>query len=337
MRRVVLVLAMAVTVSCGNDAGQLELSGSTMGTTYTVKLPFPPKGLQKEPLRRDIRATVDGIEALASTYMVTSELSVFNASRSTDWQPVSAELCRAVAEALAISRKTEGAFDITVGPLVNLWGFGPGEIVLEPPPQASVDAARQRIGHAKLETDCLRPAMRKQRADLYLDLSGWAKGHAVDELAALLEGYELVDYLVEIGGELRLRGYNAERRKWGVAIEKPDETRRTVQAVMRITDIGVATSGDYRNFFEYEGKRYSHTIDPRTGRPVDHALAAVTVLHPSAAVADAMATALLVLGPESGLALAEKLGLAATFLVRVRDGAEQRSTAKFETMVAPQR
>lgn len=303
-----------------------------MGTTYSVKLAFPPTDFPGDRLQSDIRASLDRIERLASTYLVTSELSAFNAARSTDWYPVSAELCHAISDTLVISRQTEGAFDITVGAVVNLWGFGPDDVVLQPPSQPSIDAALSRVGYANLETDCSVPAIRKHRADLYVDLSGWAKGYAVDRLAGLLDGYGLIDYLVEIGGELRLRGRNAQDRKWGVAIEVPDENRRGVQTIMQITDTSVATSGDYRNFFEHEGKRYSHTIDPRNGRPVDHALASVTVLAPLAATADAMASALLVLGPETGPALAEELELAAVFLVRAGNGVEQRTTTRFDAM-----
>lgn len=329
-----LTLLGIAVISCGADTRhpQLELSGPTMGTTYSVKLAFPPADLSADRLQSDIRASVDDIERLASTYLAASELSTFNAARSTDWHAVSAELCHAISDALAISRQTEGAFDITVGAVVNLWGFGPGDVVLQPPSQSSIDAALARVGYANLETDCSVPAIRKHRADVYVDLSGWAKGYAVDRLAGLLDGYGLTDYLVEIGGELRLRGRNANDRKWGVAIEAPDDNRRGVQTIMRITDTAVATSGDYRNFFEHEGKRYSHTIDPRTGRPVDHALASVTVLAPLAATADAMASALLVLGPENGPARAEELELAAVFLVRAGKGVEQRTTARFDAM-----
>ena len=335
MRQIRLAVTAVVVVACGSDAGrtQFELSGSTMGTTYSVKLPLPAEGLQRDRLREDIRARLDGIEKLASTYLITSEVSAFNTARSTDWRLVSAELCRAIEATRAISEKTDGAFDITVGPLVNLWGFGPDAMVFQPPPQSSIDAALSRVGYANLEADCSRPAIRKHRADLYVDLSGWAKGYAVDELAAILDRYALTDYLVEIGGELRLRGHNAEQRKWRVAIEQPDEARRGVQTILHITDMAVATSGDYRNFFEHEGKRYSHTIDPRDGRPVVHELAAVTVLAASAATADAMATALLVLGPDVGQARAEELDLAALFLVRGREAVQQRTTTRFDAVV----
>jgi thiamine biosynthesis lipoprotein len=168
---------------------------------------------------------------------------------------------------------------------------------------------------------------------VYVDLSGWAKGFAVDELAELLTSRDLGNFLVEVGGEMRVAGYNSEARKWAVAIEAPSTSRRAPHSIIRVTDTAVATSGDYRNFFEHDGTSYSHTIDPRTGRPVLHRLAAVTVMHASSAFADAMATALLVLGPDDGPVLAEDLGLAAYFLVRGISGIEEITTTAFETAI----
>ncbi len=167
---------------------------------------------------------------------------------------------------------------------------------------------------------------------MFVDLSGWAKGLAVDELAELLDTAGLDNYLVEVGGELRAKGHNSEELKWAVAIEAPSTSQRAPHSIIRITDASVATSGDYRNYFEHGGRRYSHTIDPRTGRPVEHRLAAVTVVHPSAAYADAMATAVLVLGPEDGLALARELGLAAFLLVRDDAAIEEVTTPEFDAL-----
>ena len=188
------------------------------------------------------------------------------------------------------------------------------------------------VGYEKLHTQCETPAVEKKNGSIYVDLSAWAKGHAVDELATLLDRHELRDYLVEVGGELRVRGHNADGLKWAVAIEAPLSTKRMPHSVLRVTDTSVATSGDYRNFFEHDGQRYSHTIDARTGRPVTHALAAVTVVNESAAYADAMATALLVLGPSDGLARAESLGVAAKFLIRSKTGIEEVTTAGYDLL-----
>jgi len=311
---------------------EYELAGATMGTSFNVKVVAPPDELPMEALRQQIRDKLDSIEKLTSTYIKESELSMFNANPSTDWIDVSAELCIVVEQALNLSRETDGAFDITVGPLVNLWGFGAEGIANRPPTTDEIQSALSRVGYRRLQTRCDAPAMRKQQSDLYVDLSGWAKGYAVDELAALLDKRALSDYLIEIGGELRAQGLNAEGRKWAIAIEKPDPNGRDVQFVLRLTDMGVATSGDYRNFFEHEGVRYSHTIDTQSGWPVSHALAAVTVIDESAATADALATALLVLGPERGLAMADKLEIAGYFLLRGPAGVEAVTTPVFDRM-----
>jgi thiamine biosynthesis lipoprotein len=310
-----------------------ELVGSTMGTTFSVKIVAPPPELDRDALRREIQGTLDAINATMSTYLEDSDLSRFNASASTDWIPVSTELCQAVEAAQVISDFTDGAFDVTVGPLVNLWGFGPDDGIAEPPSPDAVRAAMSNTGHARLHADCERPALRKESAGIYVDLSAFAKGHAVDKVADLLDDRSLPDYLVEIGGELRLRGVNAKSEPWAIAIETPDPDSRSVRTVVHLTNTAMATSGDYRNFFEHGGRRYSHTIDPRNGFPVTHEGASVTVVANTAAFADAAATALLVMGPDEGLALAERESIAAYFLLRLGSGFEERVSSLFANEV----
>lgn len=313
---------------------EYELSGSALGTTFNVLLVAPGENFAKEQLQSSILETLDAIDMLASTWREDSELSRFNANSSTGWIGTSREFCLAIEHALEISRLTDGAFDITVGPLVNLWGFGPDGNATEPPTEAALLAVMGRVGYDGLQTRCETPAVSKENGNIYVDLSGWAKGHAVDRLAALLDQREIKDYLVEIGGELKVRGHNAEGLKWAVAIEAPSTTKRVPHSVLRLTDTSVATSGDYRNFFKYDGQLYSHTIDARTGRPISHTLAAVTVVNPSAAYADAMATALLVLGPTDGPKRAEALGIAAYFLIREETSVEAISTPSFDSLRA---
>ena len=245
---------------------------------------------------------------------------------------MSPELCAALENALAISRLSDGAFDITVGPLVNLWGFGPDGQVTRPPDPATLETVMQSVGYEGLATRCETPAVRRSVAGLYIDLSGWAKGLAVDELALLLDAQGHDNYLVEVGGELRVSGHNATREKWAIAVEAPSTTERRPHSILRVTDTSVATSGDYRNYFEFDGRRYSHTIDARTGWPVSHSLAAVTVVSESAAFADAMATALLVLGPDAGPELATRLELAGYFLVRRDSEIEALATPAFDAL-----
>ena len=326
---IVLLQALA---ACGDKRlTEYQLSGPTMGTHFTVAIAAELK-FDKENLRIQIHAALDDVNRRMSTYLADSELTQFNHSRSTDWIPVTPELCGTVNSSLALGILTGGAFDITVGKLVNLWGFGPDGSRNEPPADADIAAAKLMTGHEKLHVDCDRPAMRKDHADLHIDLSAYAKGLAADDIAALLDKEGFANYLVEIGGDLRARGHNADNVKWRVAIEQPDEAGGAVARIIHISDRSVATSGDYRNFFESEDQRYSHTIDPRTGRPVTHNMASVTVLADSAAYADALATALMVIGPEDGLAFADKEGIAAYFLLREDNGITERMSPHFRLL-----
>ena len=330
---VVGLVLLAAGCDGGADAELLVLRGSTMGTSYSVQLVDAPASLDADALQRRIDALLLDINGLMSTYQPDSELSRFNANASTEWVPVSAELARLVAEAQAISTASGGAFDVTVGPLVNLWGFGPEVKADELPSQDEIDAALARIGYAKLQVRLDPPALRKQQPDLYLDLSAIAKGYGVDRVAVLLTEAGIVNALVEIGGELYGHGHNGRGEPWRIAVEKPDPRARRVFRVVPLLDRGMATSGDYRNFFELDGRRYSHSIDPATGRPVAHALASVTVLGDSTALADAWATALLVSGPERGFALAQRLGLEALLIEHDGEGLVARSTEAFDAVV----
>ena len=288
--------------------------------------------LDAEQLRNDVLAVLQEVDQLASTWRDDSELAVFNADRSIDWIPVSSEFCVLLERSQEVSKVTDGAFDLTIGPLVNLWGFGPEDQIAAPPSAADIAAAQGRVGFDKLETDCAERLVRKDDPDLYVDLSGWAKGHAVDQIAEMLDQQGFENYLVEVGGELRVKGQNRDNKNWAIGIEAPSTSARVPHAVVNVTNTSVATSGDYRNYFEHEGQRFSHTIDARTGRPVMHDLAAVTVIDASAAYADAMATALLVLGPDAGPALAEQLQIAAYFLVRNQTDIQEITTTEFDTL-----
>jgi thiamine biosynthesis lipoprotein len=332
--RKIFLLPLLLLMACGERdlLPTFDLSGSTMGTTFNVTLVAPPADKDLDSLQALILERLEQIEDIASTYRSESNVSRFNAETSTDWVRVLPEFCRMVVAANEISLMTLGAFDITVGPLVNLWGFGPDDQPDEIPSDEDISAAQARVGYKMLETDCDQGVMRKTNAAIYVDLSGWAKGYAVDEIASLLDQHELTNYLVEIGGELRVRGHNAEQQLFSVAIEKPLLNNKMGYTVLRLSDVAVATSGDYRNFFEHDGQRYSHSIDPRTGRPVSDELAGVTVISTSTAYADAAATAFLVLGPQNGHALAEKLRIAANFLVRTDNGIEEKSTTYFDQL-----
>lgn len=328
-----LLVGVLLLAACGDDRPSLdEFGGATMGTTFKIKLPALPAEIDVAALQDEVEALLLATEQQMSTYRIDSEVSRFNISRSTEWQPVSMEFCRAAEQSLEFSRTSAGAFDITVGPLVNLWGFGPDGSTLNAPAEAEIETVRARVGYQHLQADCSVPALRKNMAALYLDLSGYAKGLAVDRVADLLDDKQVPNYLVEIGGEMKLKGRNRAGRRWAVAIEEPLTGERRVHSVIRLTDQAVATSGDYRNFFESGGVQYSHLIDARTGRPVAHNLASVTVIAEAAAFADAMATALLALGPDDGMRLAISENIATLFLVRGQAGIDERMSPAFAAL-----
>ncbi|MEX2124355.1 MAG: FAD:protein FMN transferase [Woeseia sp.] len=329
-------LAAFLLASCGGDrAPSYELTGSTMGTQFSIQVAEPMSGTKRTELQQEIEAVLDTVEHAMSTYLVQSDISKFNASSSTGWVAVSESTCRAVEAAEGVSRLSDGAFDVTVGPLVNLWGFGPDPVRLQPPPDTAVRAALERVGYRRLHADCKQPALKKDSADVYVDLSAYAKGYGVDRVAELLDANGIRQYLVEVGGELRLRGLDSDGELWSVAIETPADTGRGIGRIVRLKDKAMATSGDYRNFFEYEGRRYSHLIDPRTGWPTMHDLAAVTVICDTAALADALATALLVLGPDDGFDLAVREQIAAYFQLRTDNGFVERLTPAFRAIDEP--
>jgi len=311
-------------------AAQLQLSGHTMGTTYSVKYRPGPDTPPLAALQADVDALLAGINRTLSTYDPDSELSRFNRADTTDWVPASASLLAVVKAALEIGAQSEGAFDVTVGPLVNLWGFGPDFHPDRIPAAADIAAARARGGHDKLTLRDTPAALRKQRPDVFVDLSGIAKGYGVDRVAEQLAARGIEHYMVEIGGEIRVRGVNAQGAPWRIAVEKPLPGERSVQAVLALSDIALATSGDYRNFFEIAGRRYSHTIDPATGWPVDNGLVSVTVLADTSMRADAWATALQVLGSERGMAVAERLGLPVLFIIDRGGNFEERASRAFQ-------
>lgn len=308
----------------------MELQGTTMGTFYHIQVVDLPPAIEPQGVRDRIEAELDLVSDLMSTYRDDSELSGFNHSRTTDWFTVSPALAGLVKEAIRVSEVSDGAFDATIGPLVNLWGFGPAVRTDTLPADAELARAKARVGYRKLSVRSNPPALRKSEPRLYLDLSAIAKGYGVDRLAELLDASGITDYLIEIGGELRGRGHNGRGLLWQIAVERPDSGGRAVHRILALRDGAMATSGDYRNFFEQDGKRYSHTIDPRTGRPVTHRLASVTVLAPRTARADALATAFLVLGPQAGFALAESLRTPALFIIRTPEGYSGLQTSAFD-------
>jgi len=304
-----------------------------MGTHYTVKVTNPPASVDLEALDETVRQELDRIDGLMSTYRPDSEISRLNRSDADQWVPVSTETAGVVHQAVRIGHLTDGAFDVTVGPLVNLWNFGPEpDSRNEAPSPEQIVAARKHVGFHHIEVRRSPPAVRKTQAGVNIDLSGIAKGFAVDRIAEHLEHHGIENYLVEVGGELRAKGLNAQGNPWQVAIESPLAAVREIQKVVALQDIGMATSGDYRNYFERDGVRYCHIIDPRSATPIAHELASVTVLAPTCMRADALATALMVLGPDAGYELASTQDVKAFFIVSTDAGFVEKATPDFPTV-----
>lgn len=315
----------------------VRLTGATMGTSYDLKLVPAPGQTVPAGLQARVEEILVRINRQMSTYDPDSELSRFNRNPDTDWIAASPELQQVIAEGLRIGELSGGIFDITVGPLVNLWGFGPEPRRDEVPSAATIARARERVGYWHLHARAEPPALKKDRADLYVDLSAIAKGYGVDRMAALIDATGVGNYLVSIGGEIRARGRNGRGEPWTIAIEKPVAGQRSVERLIRLGERAVSTSGDYRNFFEQNGRRYSHVINPRTGWPVPQTLASVTVISDRSMVADATATTLLAAGPELGFQLASEHHLAAFFMLINPDGGfQERFTPEFEPYLMPQ-
>jgi len=335
MRTLIFVLNCCILLLAGCDESRApaEISGATMGTRYHVTIAQPPGGVDIEALRREIGTELQRINAQMSTYLPDSEISKFNRQHDVLWFEVSREFASVVTRARRFSEETAGAFDVTVGPLVNRWNFGPDKASLEMPSAAEVATLKQSIGFRLIEVRDEPPALRKRRPEVQIDLSAIAKGFAVDRIMQFLESRGLKNCLVEIGGEIRAQGTKTGGIAWAVGIEKPVTNARLVQRVACIRDAALATSGDYRNFIEIGGRRYSHMIDPRSGYPVDHRLSSVSVIAEDCLSADAWATALLVLGPEDGYELALRQRMPALLIERTETDFLERATPEFENLV----
>lgn len=322
------VLLALLLSGCSDDRVPIRLAGASMGTTWHVTY-MPERGTPvAESVHNEVQAQLDAIDIALSTYREDSELSRFNAAPTGEWVALSDLFSTVLDVAMQVGESSGGAFDVTVGPLVNLWGFGPGQPVDTPPEAAAIATILTRVGQSGLAFDDAGKRLRKDKP-VELDFSSLAKGFAVDRVAQALAALDIAHFLVEVGGEMKVSGESPRGDAWRIAIEEPDSTTRSVAAAIELEDTAVATSGDYRNYFEVDGVRYSHSIDARTGYPVAHDLVSVTVLHRSAMWADAWATALLVLGSEQAQVLAKSRGLAVYFIRRDGDAFAHSHTAAF--------
>lgn len=305
-----------------------------MGTTYLVQVSDPLSESERIAVSRAVQETLDDVNQTMSTYVADSEVSRFNRAAAGVSIPLSMHGFEVFREAERVSELTNGAFDVSVAPLVRLWGFGAGA-TKDPqvPSEEAVALTLELVGfhHVRLDDD--PPSLTKDEDGVECDLSAIAKGYAVDLVADVLSRRGSKNFMVEVGGEVRTSGKNASGEAWRIGIEKPLPGERVLQRTLPLSGLSLATSGDYRNFYEEDGKLYSHLIDPREGRPVSHSLASVTVVDHTCMRADALASGLLVLGPEAGYELAVREDLAVLFLIRTDDGdIEERPTPSFAAL-----
>lgn len=310
-------LIIYLNVTSHHRAEEMLFQGSTMGTSYHIKaIPSPNLNIDTESLSQEIITRLAQIDHNMSTYKQDSEISLFNKLKPNEWFKISTETMHVIRAGQQVSELSSGAFDITIGKLVNLWGFGPTINLDSIPPQSKITAIMDQVGYKRLQLADQPPQLLKTTPNVYLDLSAIAKGYAVDAIAKLLLDHSIQNFMVEIGGEIITHGHKKPQTPWVIGIQSPAVVEQSVQKKLFLTDVAMATSGDYRNYFEQDGIRYSHTIDPRTGHPINHKLASVTVVSSSCMNADAYATAIMVLGPTEGMKFANKNNIAIFMIIK---------------------
>ena len=339
--RMALVSVVLLLAGCDNastpvapKAAATVLEGKTMGTFWRVSV-VGIDNARADQLRQKVQQQLDADDQLLSTWKNDSALMRFNHSSSLTPWPVNEAMADIVTESLRIGYKTQGAMDITVGPLVNLWGFGPDKQPVKTPTQAQIDVAKARTGLAFLSVinRSGRQYLQKSIPDLFVDLSTVGEGYAADHLARLMTEEGSSRYLVSVGGALVSRGMNADGQPWRVAIQKPTDRENAVQAIVDINGHGISTSGSYRNYYELDGQRISHVIDPQTGRPITHKLVSVTVIAPTALEADGWDTGLMVLGPQKAQQVVREQGLAVYMIMKEGDGFTTWMSPQFEAFL----
>lgn len=322
LRGPALVLAFCCLASCGVDNRPVQLGGNIFGTTWSLSYLGAPDGVSPAQVKAEIEAAFAIVNHSMNHYDPGSLISTFNASAVDAPIEVDWDFAYVLSAAMEVSAATGGAYDVSVSPLADVWGFGPAGPT-HFPQQAEIKTALAKVGVSRLEWRSATRMLSKQTPGLKLDFSSLAKGYAVDLGADALEEMDVEGFMLEVGGEVRVRGHSPRGDAWRIAIERPEAgARGGIQAALLVSDTGIATSGDYRNYFEHQGRRYSHLLDPRTGYPIQHDVVSVTVVHGSAMMADAWATALTIVGAAEALALAEQQGLAIYVLKRSEESLE---------------
>jgi thiamine biosynthesis lipoprotein len=320
----------ALALSACQPATETQLAGAIQGTTYHIKVVLDQLPATPDQVKAEVEAAFKGVDEKLSNWRPDSEISRFNQQKTTDWVSVSPEMVQVVGAAIDISRYTQGCYDLTVKPLFDLWGFSKHAEVV--PAQADIDRTLAHIGMDKLELDAAGQRMRKLDPELQVSLDSIAQGYTVGMVAQRLEKLGIQNYLAEVGGEMQVKGRKANGQPWRVAVEKPTPLAQEAQRILDIHELqgtAVMTAGTYRNFFEAQGKAYSHILDPRTGRPVTHHLLSVTVLHPDPTIADGWDTALLCVGEAEGEKIAEAQHLKALFIYRDGDQLKEWMSSAF--------
>ena len=324
-----LIISTLLITGCGNSQHNEEayLEGKTMGTTYHIK--FYADQVDPQAVQAEIDAVLVDINQSMSTYIEESEINTFNRLDANQVMPISDDFRAVIAESIRIGDSTK-TLDVTMGPLIDLWGFGPDKKPTKRPTDEALANMVSNIGIDKLVLN--EQGLAKTVADLELSFSATAKGYGIDKVAELLQSKGITDYMVEIGGELRIAGTKPDNQAWRIAIEQPDANpgERKVHRVLTPGNNGIATSGDYRIFYTMDGETYTHLIDPMTGMPIKHDLVSVTVLHPSAMTADGLATALTVMGMEKAQRYAQQHDLPVYLIAKSAQGLVTYSSPAFK-------
>ncbi len=332
LRKLLLLPLLLIATSCSkeNPVSDLSFAGSTMGTTYSIKVVYQNGNYDFDPdwIQRKIDSVLVEVNAQMSTYIPASEISVFNHRDSLTWFSISEDFAFVLHQSIELGYLTNGALDITIAPLVNIWGFGPDERPRKIPTDTEISESIKLTGLNQLELVFNPAAVRKKIGGLKCDLSSTAKGFGVDKVFNFLKGIGFENIMVEIGGEVRAAGKNQNGEFWKIGVSTPDQSG-SINYIVPLNKMALATSGDYWNYFEENGIRYSHTIDPKTGKPIVHKLASVTVIDSTCLRADGFATAIFVMGPEKGFDFAVEMELPVYLIVRVDDEFEIKKSPKF--------
>lgn len=323
-----LALLALILVGCNDTAREAEISGDAQGTTYHIKLVLNSQAPALEEVRHQIARLLSEIDAQMSNYREDSEISRVNARETVDWLPVSPEIVGLLAIADQVYRRSEGCYDLTIKPLFDLWGFSGHENRI--PGDHEIATLMPHIGMPLLEIDAAGQRIRKKDPKIKIDLSSIAQGYSVGVIAKRLDALGIEDYLVEIGGEMLVKGRKANGTNWHIGVETPSPSGRGLQKIIDVKDTkgtAVMTAGTYRNFFVDKGQNYSHILSPKTGRPVNHHLRSLTVVHDNPTWADAWDTALLCVGESKAMQIAEAENLK-VLLVYENDNKLKEYTSK---------